>query len=92
MLLPHNVQPPTPFEGKSIDELVLMIVGKLHLSWGSYIGRVRDIQTRKVMEVDEIVDIEPRMKAMRSLTNMGQDNERLTHHLSVFNIPLGLQS
>nr|ODN92629.1 hypothetical protein L203_00908 [Cryptococcus depauperatus CBS 7841] len=52
MLLPHNVPPPTPFEGKSIDELVLMIVGKLHLSWGSYIGHIRDIQTRKVMEVN----------------------------------------
>ncbi|AAW43048.1 hypothetical protein CNBD6150 [Cryptococcus deneoformans B-3501A] len=73
MILPHqsNSRISPPSEDENPEELSQMLAGRPYHSWDSYIGRIRDAQAREVWEINQIIDMEPRMKAMRDFIYMG---------------------
>lgn len=73
MILPHQsnsrIFPST--EDENPEELSQMLAGRPYHSWDSCISRIRDAQAREVWEINQIIDMEPRMKAMRDFIYMG---------------------
>ncbi|WRT66079.1 uncharacterized protein IL334_003032 [Kwoniella shivajii] len=75
MSLPHElddrIHPPSKDEDPT--QLSLMLSGKPYLASDPYICRIRDDQARKVWEVNQTVDMGPRMKVMSELVRMAKE-------------------
>ncbi|WWC89613.1 uncharacterized protein L201_004538 [Kwoniella dendrophila CBS 6074] len=75
MPLPHetNSRILPPEEDEDPTQLALMIEGKPYLSYDGYIDKIRDKSAKKVWEINQIMDMVPRMDAMREFIYMGKE-------------------
>ncbi|WWC70473.1 uncharacterized protein I206_104424 [Kwoniella pini CBS 10737] len=64
---------PQPEEGENSKELNLMINCKPYLAMDPYVDRIRINQSKKVWEINQILNLKERMKEMKNFINMGKD-------------------
>jgi maltose O-acetyltransferase len=75
MSAPHLTNPRIcPPEGdEDPTELINMISARPYKAFDAYVGRLRDTQAARVLEIDDIRDMEKRMEHMRGFINMGKE-------------------